>query len=79
MRQSSGIWVFVALSLLFGLFADIGTADSGTQDNGDVNLSELRAFNLLCKCETGCIVNAVALSSSGIILHSGALIIMFLF
>src|SRR5512137_80479 len=65
MKQSVGIWLFLALGLFFCLFTGLGDADSVTVDSGDVNLSELRAFDLLCKCETGCIVNTVSLSSSG--------------
>ena len=65
MTRSAGIWLFLALGLFFCLFTGLGAADPVALDNGDVNLSELRAFDLLCKCETGCIVNTVSLSSSG--------------
>ena len=66
-----GIWLFIALGLSFGLFADLGAADPVIPDSGDVNLSEFRAFNLLCKCETGRIDNAVSLSSGGNFLATG--------
>ena len=79
MRQSARILVFVVLSLLFGLFADLGAADPVILNNEDVNLSELRAFDLLCKCDTGCIINTVSLSSGGSYLAVGVLIIMFIF
>ena len=65
MKHSAGIWLFLALSLFFCLFTGLGGADPVALNSGDVNLSELRAFDLLCKCETGCIVNTVSLSSSG--------------
>ena len=64
MRQLAGIWLFIVLGLLFGLFVDLGAADPAAS-GGDVNISELRAFDLLCRCETGCIVNTVSLSSDG--------------
>lgn len=71
MGQSARIWVFMVLSLLFGLFADLGAADPVILNNEDVNFSEFRAFDLLCKCETGCIVNTVFLSSRGSYLAVG--------
>lgn len=44
MGQLARIWMFMTLVLLFSLFADLGAADPVILNNGEVNLSKLRAF-----------------------------------
>jgi len=71
MKHLSETKLFLALSLFFCLISGAEAAYPHALDSGDVNLSELKAFDLLCKCETGCIVNTVSLSSTGNYLVAG--------
>ncbi|WP_269851420.1 WD40 repeat domain-containing protein [Methanosarcina horonobensis] len=61
----------MALGLFFCFISGAEASDSLAQDSGDMNLSELKAFDLLCRCETGCIINTVSLSSTGDYLAAG--------
>ena len=71
MNHLSGINLILALGLFFCFISSAEAADPLALDDGDVNLSELRAFDLLGRCETGSIVNTVSLSSTGNYLAAG--------